>query len=165
MVHNTLYCRKLHQHESMFLRQLDCYICSCHEAWCRGRTRMQILQKNLIYYGTNKRQDQKARLSRITKNLTVNMKNLQNKTWLELWKQNYDSGQWLWARTINDQPDNMNGGEDLAKNWGNLETKILWAGDWWWGAAVKQKQVTWVKLSDRGKNMTRNKPENKTRQK
>jgi len=32
------------------------------------------------------RHKQKARLSRITKNLILNMKNLPNKTWLEIWK-------------------------------------------------------------------------------
>jgi len=53
---------------------------SCGVDWQECRTRMQIyIKKNLIYSDTK----QKARLSRITKNLTMNMKT--NKTWLELW--------------------------------------------------------------------------------
>jgi len=71
---------------------------------------MQILQIKLDLL----RHKQKARLSRITKNLTVNLKNLQNKTWLELWKQDYDNdnGQ----ERLTNQPDNIDGSEDLAKN-------------------------------------------------
>jgi len=110
--------------------------CLCHGAWCRGRTQMQSSKAKLDLF--NKRQEQKARLSRIPEILNCG-KIKQNKTWLWLWK--------IKAKTWPDKTwTNVNLRHGVRWGFlhcseGNLETKYcgevigdgvqLWNKDWW----------------------------------
>jgi len=141
---NTNLCLKVPHSKNFYGFCFQIYVMST--AWCGRMTQMQSSKAKLDLF--KQRQEQKPRLSRISKTLIYGLNKTRQDYGKNLTRPNLETMElesWSEVRI-------------LPCTEGNLETKYCGEGDWWWGAVVKQRQMTWVNLMWRGKNLTRNKP-------
>jgi len=137
--------------EVTFTFTSQCLTATVSRLWCEeGGPRCRLSKSKRFIPKRGARQEQKTRMSRISKILSV------NKTRLWLWYEKTrlwlnKTRLWLWGKNLTWQYVAWRCVRCWL--WVNLETKY-WGGDWWRGAAVEQKTGDLSELSDRGKNMT-----------